>query len=165
MAMDEGTVARSIYKYKIGELNLLFTLFVAVLAGFSGLYLALATMIIGATATAERAIGAIVCFGMFFILSHWIRRDHRSSKEVVLEGTKVQRPMTKGDRDDDFVFFSDVRSLEVVNDYQDNGPALVLVTRSETIAYRSMYFESQAKFLEFSRQFDDVLKSGTFTAS
>ena len=156
--MTEPALAKRVYEYKIGYFSQLFGVFVAFAFWFAGLLFIVRTL---ATAPGDKAplvlIISAFCFVVGGILIRWLRRDSRSSKQIAFHDDKVQRPMTKGDRDEDYILFADMLDVDLDQNYADHGPALIVATRKKPIAYKSMYFASHSEFDDFCKRLEREL--------
>ena len=65
--------------------------------------------------------------------------------------------MTKGDDGNDYLIWDDVLGTKIDNDYHDHGPALIVVTKTKPVAYKSMYFDKYKNFEDFCERFSEVL--------
>ena len=70
--------------------------------------------------------------------------------------------MTKGTSDGDFLSLNEVVGTEIDESYHDNGPALIVETKTKPVAYKSMYFDQHRSFEEFCSRLEDTLVAENF---
>lgn len=156
--MTEPALEKRVYEYKIGYFSQLFGVFVTFTCWFAGLLFIVRTLETGQGDKIPLAlIISAFCFLVGGILMRWLQRDSRSSKQIAFHDDKVQRPMTKGDRDEDYVLFADMLDVDIDQNYADHGPALIVATRKKPIVYKSMYFASHREFDNFCKRLEREL--------
>ena len=156
--MNDGTYAIRVYEYKIGYFSQLFGLLMTFGFWFASLFLLVRTLEAGDDQKIPLGlITSAFCFMVGGILMRWLRRDNRCSKQIAFHDDKVQRPMTKGDRNEDYTLFADILDVDLDQNYADHGPALIVATRKKPTVYKSMYFASRSEFDDFCNSFERAL--------
>ncbi|WGW03130.1 hypothetical protein [Tropicibacter oceani] len=174
MDMNTSPFAKRVYSYKAGTFQPIFMSGLLIFAGLivfvviTSLHTHRTYEFNGTTGQHSDAfvMGAsitvfVIYLGCCLMTLRWLQRNRHSSRTVVLDEEKVQRPMSKGDRREDYLSYDDVLSVKVKH-YPEGGPELVVSTRSGRVAYKSVYFESAAEFTDFCHRMEQVLnRNGT----
>lgn len=152
--MNNGAKTKRAYEYKMSNFEVAWFSLLSLAFGFLGLYIAV--FILRSLATATIALDLLFPLGMAttlisvaFLLLYLPYRNYRSSKYVIWCKDKVQRPMTKGDSEDDYLLFDASLSLEIDQDYRERGPALIVRTQAETVVFERRHFDSRQEFSDF----------------
>lgn len=161
--MNSEADTEHIYVYRIGPFTLGFAILLASLSAYSGLHLIARTVVKGAF---EDLILSVLAGHVFMLVAallfRWLYKDYVSSQSIVLCKNKVQRPMTKGTSDGDFLSLNEVVGTAFDESDNDNGPAFIVETKTKPVVYKSMYFDQYGSFEEFCSRLEDTLVADNF---
>lgn len=99
---------------------------------------------------------SFLCLPAAVLIFRPVYKNRISSKTVVLYPNKVQRPVTKGNDDGDYLFFDDVLDTKVYDD-EDIGSVLKVYTKAKNVKYKGMYFRESEGFNNFCVDFERAL--------